>query len=231
MPVSRRSFLKGVGLGGAVVRVGLPPLAAMFNSSGTAYAAGGAKTSAPIASRFVIWFNGNGILENYWLPRDTGTDYELTPCLKSLAPFRKDIHIISGLDNPNGKGHHGAMSSLMSGAAFTGRGAGGPSIDQVIAQKVGNDSRFRSLQVGVCQESFGESIQRNMSWADRDRPLPPEMIPHRLFDRLFGGKDLGWINRKKSVLDRVREDAGAFQTRLGQDDKTRLDEYLTSVRT
>lgn len=231
MPVSRRSFLKGVGLGGAVVRIGLPPLAAMFNSSGTAYAAGGAKTSAPIASRFVIWFNGNGILENYWLPRDTGTDYELTPCLKSLAAFRKDIHIISGLDNPNGKGHHGAMSSLMSGAAFTGRGAGGPSIDQVIAQKVGNDSRFRSLQVGVCQESFGESIQRNMSWADRDRPLPPEMIPHRLFDRLFGGKDLGWINRKKSVLDRVREDAGAFQTRLGQDDKTRLDEYLTSVRT
>ena len=82
----------------------------------------------------------------------------------------------------------------------------------------------------MCQESFGESIQRNMSWAGRDRPLPPEMIPHRLFDRLFGGKDLGWINRKKSVLDRVREDAGAFQTRLGQDDKTRLDEYLTSVR-
>ena len=85
MPVSRRSFLKGVGLGGAVVRVGLPPLAAMFNSSGTAYAAGGAKTSAPIESRFVIWFNGNGILENYWMPRETGSDYEITPCLKPLA--------------------------------------------------------------------------------------------------------------------------------------------------
>jgi hypothetical protein len=230
MPVSRRAFLRGVGFGGAAVRIGLPPLAAMFNSSGTAYAAG---TTAPkaIESRFVIWFNGNGILENYWMPRETGLAWEITPCLKSLSAFRNDIHIISGLDNPNGKGHHGAMSSLMSGAGFTGRGAGGPSIDQVIAQKVGNDSRFRSLQVGVCQESFGESIQRNMSWADRDRPLPPEMIPHRLFDRLFGGKDLGWINRKKSVLDRVREDAGAFQTRLGQEDKAKLDEYLTSVRT
>src|SRR3979411_3295387 len=69
-----------------------------------------------------------------------------------------------------------------------------------------------------------------MSWAERDRPLPAEMIPHGLFDRLFGGKDLGWIDRKKSVLDRVRGDASSFSSRLGQEDKTRLDEYLTSVR-
>jgi Protein of unknown function (DUF1552) len=57
------------------------------------------------------------------------------------------------------------------------------------------------------------------------------MIPHRLFDRLFGGKDLGWIDRKKSVLDRVRADAASFQARLGHEDKARMDEYLTSVRT
>jgi len=230
--ISRRTFLRGAGLSGAAVQIGLPPLAAMFNSSGTAYAAETKRgTSKAIESRFVLWFNGNGIVENYWMPHETGSDYEITPCLKPLAPFRNDVHIISGLDNPNGRGHHGAMSSLMSGEAFTGRGAGGPSIDQLVAQKIGNDSRFRSLQIGVCQESFGESIQRNMSWAARDRPLPPEMIPHRLFDRLFGGKDIGWIERKKSVLDRVREDASAFNARLGQEDKTRLDEYLTSVRT
>ncbi len=226
--VSRRSFLRGVGLGSMAVRIGLPPLAAMFNSTGTAYAA---KTGvSPIESRFVLWFNGNGVVENYWVPREVGANYSITPCLRPLEPFKQDIHVITGLDNPNGKGHHGAMSSLMSGEAFTGRGAGGPSIDQVIAQKIGDDSRFRSLQIGACQESFGESIQRNMSWAERDRPLPPEMIPHRLFDRLFGGKDLGWINRKKSVLDRVRGDASSFSTRLGQEDKSRLDEYLTSVR-
>jgi hypothetical protein len=228
MAVSRRAFLKGVSLGGMAVRIGLPPLAAMFNSSGTAYA--GKTGTAAIESRFVLWFNGNGIVENYWVPREVGANYDLTPCLKPLEPFKKDIHVITGLDNPNGKGHHGAMSSLMSGQAFTGRGAGGPSIDQAIAQKIGNDSRFRSLQIGACQESFGESIQRNMSWAERDRPLPPEMIPHRLFDRLFGGKDMGWINRKRSVLDRVREDATSFNAGLGQEDKTRLDEYLTSVR-
>ena len=205
----------------------------MFNTSGTAYAAGAASKASSEAHRVAL----RAVVQRQRHSRELldsariGSDYEITPCLKPLAPFRKDIHIISGLDNPNGKGHHGAMSSLMSGEAFTGRGAGGPSIDQVIAQKIGNDSRFRSLQIGVCQESFGESIQRNMSWAGRDRPLPPEMIPHRLFDRLFGGKDLGWIDRKKSVLDRVREDAAAFNSGLGQEDKTRVDEYLTSVRT
>src|SRR3954454_2839214 len=152
MALSRRTFLRGMGIGGSLVRVGLPPLAAMFNESGTAYAAApGSTVSKPIESRFVIWFNGNGILENYWMPTQTGENFEITPCLKPLSPFRKDIHVISGLDNPNGKGHHGAMSSLMSGEAFTGRGAGGSSIDQVIAQKIGNETRFRSLQVGVCQ--------------------------------------------------------------------------------
>src|SRR5688572_17294991 len=107
MNLSRRAFLKGVSASGAVVKVGLPPLAAMFNSSGTAYAAGpGKAASKAIESRFVLWFNGNGVLENYWMPKTTGGDFEITPCLKPLNAFRKDIHIISGLDNPNGKGHH-----------------------------------------------------------------------------------------------------------------------------
>src|SRR5712675_3732351 len=233
--LSRRRFLKGIGLSGAAISIGLPAFESQFNPSGTAYAAeaGGAQ---PIETRFIFWFNGNGIIEKYWIPREDGPDFELTPCLQPLARFRNDIHILSGVDNPAarlpgpGNGHHNSMSGLVAGEMFSGRGAGGPSIDQVIAQKIGDNSRFRSLQIGVCQESFGESIQRNMSWAERDRPLPPEMIPHRLFDRLFGGRDLGWIDRKKSVLDRVRGDASSFSSRLGQEDKTRLDEYLTSVR-
>lgn len=209
----------------------------MFNHSGTALAAPAGKvTGRQIESRFVIWFNGNGIVERYWIPRQTGPDYELTPCLAPLAPFRNDIHVITGLDNAAarlpgpGNDHHRSMSALMTGTSFTGRGAGGPSIDQVIAAEIGKESRFRSLQIGVCQESFGESIQRNMSWADRDRPLPPEMIPHRLFDRLFGTRDEHWIERQRSVLDAVREDAAALKARLGHSDQMRLDEYLTSVR-
>jgi hypothetical protein len=233
--LSRRSFLRGIGLTGAAVRVGLPALDAMFNSSGTAYAAGRLAGQA-VEPRFVFWFNGNGIPEKYWIPQETGSDYAFTPCLQPLAAFRNDIHIITGLDSPAarlpgpGNSHYPSMSALLSGQVFTGRGAGGPSIDQAIARKIGNETRFRSLQIGVSQESFGESIQRNMSWADRDRPLPPEMIPHRLFDRIFGSKEEHWVQRQKSILDAVREDARALQSRLGSGDKSRLDEYLSSVR-
>src|SRR6185312_16329936 len=106
--------------------------------------------------------------------------------------------------------------------------AGGPSFDQMLAEKLGGESRFRSLQLGVSQESFGESIQRNMSWAGRDRPLPPEMLPNRLFDRLFGKLEDGWVNRKRSVLDAVQQDAANLRQALGRDDQLRVDEHLAS---
>jgi hypothetical protein len=234
--LSRRTFLRGFGLSGAAIRIGLPALDAMFNANGTAYAGTNPKGSRAIETRFVFWFNGNGIPEKYWIPEETGADFQFTPCLNPLAPFRKDIHIITGLDSPAarlpgpGNSHYPSMSALVSGQVYTGRGAGGPSIDQLLAARLGQDSRFRSLQVGVCQESFGESIQRNLSWADRDRPLPPEMIPHRLFDRLFGSQEQHWVSREKSILDAVQEDARAVKSRLGSQDQARLDEYLSSVR-
>ena len=237
--ISRRSFLGGSTLTGAAIRIGLPPLEAMFNSGGTAYAAAtpaGRIAEQPIESRFLAWFNGNGIPERYWIPTETGEGYRMTPCLSPLAPFRNDVHILSGLDNDiarvpgPGNDHHRSMSGLMTGVPFTGRGGGGPSIDQVIAAKVGGRSRFRSLQVGVCPESHGDSIQRNMSWAGKDRALPPELIPQNLFDRIFGVKDPAWIERKKSVLDTVQESAKNLQADLGRHDQARLDDYLSSIR-
>jgi hypothetical protein len=203
----------------------------MFNSTGTAYAA-----ESGIPSRFVLWFNGNGIPERYWIPGETGADYSLTPCLSPLARFRDRMHVITGLDNPAarkpgpGNDHHRSMSALMSGTAFTGRGAGGPSIDQLVAGKTGGSTRYRSLQIGVCQESHGESIHRNMSWAGYDRALPPELIPRNLFDRLFGSKEEGWINRKRSVLDAVQNDFKDLSAELGKSDRLRLDDHLASVR-
>jgi hypothetical protein len=210
----------------------LPPLEAMFNAAGTAYAAG----NETIENRFVFWFNGNGIPEKYWIPAETGANFVLTPCLAPLAPFRNDIHVVTGIDSPAarlpgpGNDHHRSMSALVTGTQFTGRGAGGPSLDQAIAARIGGSSRFRSLQLGVSQESFGESVQRNMSWAGYDRPLPPEMLPHKLFDRLFGQRELGWVNRKRSVLDAVRQDAHQLRKNLGTADAARLGEHLDSIR-
>ena len=182
----------------------------------------------------MLWFNGNGIPERYWIPSDDGPNYSMTPCLSPLAPFRADTHVLSGVDNAAakgmGNGHTNSMSGLMTGTGFTGRGPSGPSIDQVIAAKLGGDSRFRSLQIGVAQESFGESMQRNMSWSGYERALPPEMIPHRLFDRLFGEREEGWVNRKRSILDTVREDATALKKKLPSDDQARVDEHLSGIR-
>ena len=229
---SRRTLLKGLTAAGAPIAVGLPPLVSMFNAVGTAYAAGEAKK--PIETRFVLWFNGNGIPERYWIPAEEGTDYRMTPCLAPLAAYRRDFHILSGVDNAaangQGNGHTNSMSGLMTGTHFTGRGPTGPSIDQVIAAKIGGDSRFRSLQIGVAQESFGESMQRNMSWSGYERALPPEMIPHRLFDRLFGEREEGWINRKRSILDAIQKDAASLKKNLPADDQTRLDEHLSGIR-
>src|SRR6516225_4158512 len=96
--LSRRTFLRGVGLSGAAIRIGLPAFEAIFDANGTAYAAGagtGAGAAArPIETRFVLWFNGNGIIEKYWIPRNDGPDYEMTPCLQPLARYRRDIHVL-----------------------------------------------------------------------------------------------------------------------------------------
>jgi len=100
----------------------------------------------------------------------------------------------------------------------------------MLARRFGDNTRFPSLQVGVTQESFGGSIQKNMSWAGPDRPLPPEEIPHRLFDRLFGAKDEGWVNRKRSILDSVRDDAAKLTKGLPKEDAQRMDEHLSSIR-
>ncbi len=234
--LSRRSLLKGLTAAGGPIMVGLPPLVSMFNSLGTAYAAAPPAEGAEkaIESRFVLWFNGNGIPERYWIPSEEGANYHMTPCLSPLAPFRNDIHVLSGVDNAAaggmGNGHTNSMSGLMTGTHFTGRGPSGPSIDQVIASKLGDDSRFRSLQIGVSQESFGESMQRNMSWAGYERALPPEMIPHRFFDRLFGAREEGWVNRKRSILDTIRQDATALKKKLPTDDQARVEEHLSGIR-
>ena len=89
--LSRRFFLKGLTLSQAPVIIGLPPLISMFNSTGTAYAAEAnpAKKTVAFDRRFVLWFNGNGIPERYWIPDRTGADYDVTACLTPARPVAR----------------------------------------------------------------------------------------------------------------------------------------------
>lgn len=231
--LSRRIFLKGLTAAHAPVIVGLPPLISMFNSTGTAYAADAVPKNGanPIGKRFVIWFNGNGIPERYWIPSTTGANYDITPCLTPIGRLKDDVLVLSGLDNTyGGNGHPQSLCALMTCTQLSSGGPGFPSLDQTLAGKIGANSRFRSLQVGVSQESFGGQIQKNMSWAGANRPLPPEEIPHRFFDRLFGAKDLGWVNRKRSILDALAKQGALLRKGLPKEDEMRLDEHLSSIR-
>jgi hypothetical protein len=233
--LSRRVFLRGLTAAHAPIVVGVPPLVSMFNSTGTAYAAetkvpGSTSGKSPV-KRYVLWFNGNGIPERYWIPNKEGVDYDMTPCLSPIARLRDDVLVLSGLDNTHGgNGHPQSLCALMTCTPLTSNGPAAASVDQLMARRIGDKSRFRSLQIGVSQESFGGALQKNMSWAGPNRPLPPEEIPHRLFDRLFGAKDEAWITDKTTILDAVRQDAALLRQGLPKDDQLRLDEHLSSIR-
>ncbi len=232
--LSRRVFLKGLTVVHAPIVVGVPPLISMFHSNGVAYAAdtkAPGKAGGPIDKRYVLWFNGNGIPERYWIPTNQGPDYDITPCLSPIARLRDDVLVLSGLDNTHGgNGHPQSLCALMTCTPLTGNGPSAPSIDQILARNIGNKSRFRSLQIGVSQECFGGSLQKNMSWTGPNRPLPPEEIPHRLFNRLFGAKDQGWIDNKTTILDAIRKDAALLRQGLPREDQLRLEEHLSSIR-
>ena len=179
-----------------------------------------ARSARAIEKRFVLWFNGNGIPRNIGSPRNRRR-LRIHPLPESASAFPRrhpHRHRTRQSRRPPPRPRQRplpSMSALVSGQALPDAEPAAPSIDQVIAERSASDSRFRSLQIGVCQESFGESIQRNLSWAGHDRPLPPEMIPHKLFDRLFGAKEPPGSSRKKSVLDAVQDDAGVSASDLG----------------
>ena len=100
MLLNRRRFLKGVSVTGALIRVGLPPLAAMFNSTAPPTLQPiRRKARTAIDTRFLIWFNGNGIPERYWIPRDHGRGLRADAVPRPLLPVREYVHVLSGIDN------------------------------------------------------------------------------------------------------------------------------------
>src|SRR5258708_24158719 len=164
--LSRRIFLKGLTAAQAPVIVGVPPLISMFNSTGTAYAADAVPKNAanPIGKRFVIWFNGNGIPERYWIPSTTGSNYDITPCLTPIGRLKDDVLVLSGLDNTYGaNGHPQSLCALMTCTRLSSSGPGSPSLDQMLARKIGGNSPFRSRRIGRPQSSFGRPWQKHTS--------------------------------------------------------------------
>jgi hypothetical protein len=198
-----------------------------------------------------------------WTPR-TGEGVgewalpETLPRITSaIAPYRNDLVMLSGLDCNGGRalgdgpGDHGRAGAAYLTASHPKKSAGkdlyaGISVDQVAAQALSGKTRFASLELGCeegvqggnCDNGYSCTYSNTLSWRSPTSPLPPEVRPRAVFERLFGSLDLGTdpVRRRrqemyeKSILDGVLEDARRLQTSLGGADKNKMDEYLSSVR-
>jgi hypothetical protein len=237
--INRRTVLRGLG-----VSLGLPLLDVMRPLA--ALASPGVE-KAPVRMAFL--FFPNGVNPHTWTPKGVGNDFELTPILQPLATVKKDILVLTNLTNratDTGDGHYVKDAAFLTGTTIhrtTGSdlNSGGMSVDQVAARKIGNLTPLPSLELAVEPVTTGVDTivgytrlyGSHISWATPTTPLAKEINPKLAFDRLFRSKVAGQKGRAeddRSVLDLVQEDAHSLRSRVGKDDRLKLDEYLESVR-
>lgn len=237
-PISRRRVLRGLG-----ATIALPFLNAMTANSVRAASAG---AKAPVRMGFI--FMPNGVRQDRWTPEGQGADFKLSPILQPLERHRSSLNVFTELGHMNcreGDGHYAKTANWLTGtkiAKTTGRDLRcGISIDQVYAQQAGLATRFPSLELGTEPIHSGVDFNVNytqlygshIAWRTPTSPLPPEINPRFVFDRLFrenAEQRRATALENKSVLDLVLADAKALRSTVGQDDRQKLDEYLESIR-
>lgn len=224
--ISRRTLLKGVG-----VAMALPWLESL--------PVWGATEESVPPKRFAALFMGNGINPDHWWAKGAGAEMELSKSLAPLAPYRKQLNVISGLFNKNATGvgiHPGQTGNILSGASLQ-KGAvlrGGVSMDQVLASRLGDETPQPSMVLGCEQPitgyhetNFSMAYSSHISWQDATSPVPMEVYPSLAFDSLFDNQG---SKRTLSILDRVKEHAAHIHRQVSHADQAKIDEYLTSVR-
>ncbi len=242
--LTRRAVLRGAG-----AALALPSLEALWPR--TAVAAGTPPT-APLRMAF-IYIPCGAIMED-WTPKQEGAEFEFSKTLKPLEKHRDRVLVLSGLThdkaraNGDGAGDHARDSAAFLTASQPRKTAGadiqaGISIDQLVASRIGEQTRLPSLELGTeagrqagnCDSGYSCAYSSNISWKSATQPLAKEINPRSVFERLFGdGVDARARAERdfyrKSILDFVAEDAARLRTQLGQSDRRKLDEYFTSVR-
>jgi hypothetical protein len=229
--IDRRTMLRGM-LAGASVSVGLPFLEIFLDSPRRAAA------QSAIPPRFGLFFWGNGVHPNRWVPTGEGANWELSDQLAPLADLKDEITVVSGMEVkvPNIIPHGSGQAGILSGAPLYIEGESNtfsaPSIDQVIADAIGGDTRFRSLE-------FGAEASGGASYSGPNSRNPPETDPYLYFERIFGagfrapgeeGEVDPRLGLRRSVLDAVVGDARSLQRDLGASDRMRLEQHLHSIR-
>jgi hypothetical protein len=251
---SRRTFLKGVG-----ASIALPAMASLSAPSlmaAPSAASGLATTASGAPLRTAFLFFPNGAIPTSWWPETPGREYAFSPTLKPLEAVRDKMQIMKGLDNvsaeggKDGGGDHARgngtfLTSVRLNKSSTNIRAG-ISIDQVIANRIGQQTRFPSLELASdprrqstgCDSGYSCAYQYNISWKSETTPMATEHNPRMMFERLFGtgapGERALNLKRRReeqrSILDYVLADARAMMRRVAVADQRKMDEYLTGVR-
>ena len=228
--LSRRTMLRGLGVSMAL------PWMESLRVWGDEISAKNKASQAP--TRMAILFAGCGFHKNEWWAKGEGKSMELGKVLAPLNDFREQMVFIRGLYNAEalkGNIHSSQTGNLLSGAPLAAGGTilSGTSVDQLIAQRIGHQTKVPSLVMGC--EKANPSVHKNysmlysshISWSSPTTPTPLEVYPALAFDQLF--KDRAQRG-DKSVLDAVLEDAHDFRRGISRRDQQKLDEYLNSVR-
>ncbi|MDB6124445.1 MAG: hypothetical protein JWQ71_3438 [Pedosphaera sp.] len=248
--IPRRTFLRGLG-----TAIALPMLNAMAPLKVLAEA--GTEAAKVFPKRMAFVYVPNGVNMADWTPTAVGSQFELPYILEPLKPFKKDLLLLSGLAQHNaralgdGGGDHARASSSFLTGCHPRKTAGanikvGISVDQIAAEKLAGKTRLASLELGCdrgqnsgnCDSGYSCAYSYNISWKTESTPMPPEVDPRQVFERLFlnGSPDESEENRtlrkryQKSILDFVLEDASQLQRNLGYTDRHKLDEYLSAIR-
>jgi hypothetical protein len=237
----RRTFLRGIG-----VTMALPLLESMIPARTML-----AQTAAKPAARLGFVYVPHGAIMDKWTPATEGAGFEFTPILKPLEPFRDYLNVVTGL------GHRAADTTAVHSLSPTTWLSGvrpkatqgvdayaGVTADQIAAEKIGQDTILPSMElatedhaglIGSCDRDYGCIYMNTLSWATPETPLPMEINPRKVFERMFGqggsaAERMARIQEDRSILDAITKEAAALQVQLGGGDRQTMTQYLDTVR-
>jgi hypothetical protein len=238
--LSRRTFLRGA----AGATLALPLLDAM-----TPALTAMAQTSAAPRRRLGCVYVPNGVIVDQFVPAKDGADFEISTILKPLEAFKDQLVVVSNLSRAEPNANHAVSSGGWLTGARPKRTDGpdfriGTSIDQIIARQIGQDTTFPSIEVatedfsgllGACDPGYSCAYMNTLNWSSPTTPLPMEINPRVMFERMFGGgstaeERFARMSTNRSILDFVISDLKDLQSGLGASDRRRLNEYLDNVR-
>ena len=239
--VPRRTFLRGVG-----AAVALPLLDSMLPAQTPL-----SKTAARAVPHVGFVYVPHGAIMDQWTPKTEGAGFEFTPILKPIEPFRERLNIVSGL------GHRAADSTAVHSLSPTTWLSGvrpkptqgvdayaGVTADQIAAQQIGQETILPSMElaiedhsglIGACDRDYGCIYMNTLSWRTPTTPMPMEINPRKVFERMFGqggsAEDRAARSKEdRSILDAIRNQASDLLRSLGARDKATIGDYLENVR-